>query len=310
MEDQRRNTGDPLKGESMMSVYAGEHYFRDPTFPFHMDRYVIGRNQHIPSHTHDFVEFVFVVSGCAVHEMSGHRYELKPGDVFVIEPDIYHSYTASAEVDTIVYNVLFDPRLLRVELESLLQLPAFVQFFYLRPFLRRNASFVPYQSLNPEEKQTIESHLHVMHDEYKTMRDGFQLLIRTRWIETMIWLSRYLEQPPPTEKLAIGDRKWIDSILHVIETHYNQPLTLEQLSRSSGMSVSSFTAKFREATGRSPMDYKQGVMISHACALLTGTGRKVLDIAHETGFNDISFFNKMFRKHTGMTPKQYRQERV
>ena len=76
----------------MGEVYRKEYFFRDERFPFHIARYRIGRGQVIPSHTHDFVELVFVVEGDASHEMGGHTYRLRPGDVFVLEPSAYHSY--------------------------------------------------------------------------------------------------------------------------------------------------------------------------------------------------------------------------
>ncbi|XID90324.1 helix-turn-helix domain-containing protein [Paenibacillaceae bacterium WGS1546] len=290
-----------------MTVHTGAHFFRHEEFPFHIDRYAIRPNEHISSHTHDFVELVFVVSGNAMHEMAGNRYTLREGDVFVIEPNIFHSYTATGE-ETIVYNALFDPDFLRRELDSLIQLPAFVQFFYLLPFLRRSDSFVPYQPLEEEQRSVILHHLSYIHSEYAAQREGWQLLVKTRWIECLVWLSRFLkDKPGAAPRPTVGDRNWIGSVCYFIEREFRQPLTLEQVSRLCGMSVSSFTAKFRAATGSSLVDYKHKIQIRHACRLLAETDRKITDIAYEAGFGDISFFNKIFRKHRGMTPKEYRR---
>lgn len=290
-----------------MTVYVGENFFRDPDFAFFIDRYTIVAGERIPSHTHDFVEFVFVVSGSAVHDMSGHRYEIRAGDVFVLEPDVYHSYTGSPGEDTVVFNVLFDPAFLEREMDALLQMPSFVHFFYFLPFIRKSgASFLPYQSLKPEEQANLESHLGMILEEYRACREGYQLLIKTRWIECLIWLSRYLGIEQKRKEPAVSDSEWIRSVRHFIEQHYKQNLTLKQFSQISGMSVSSLTAKFKRATGMSLFDYKHGVQIREACLLLADTDRKVLDVAHETGFHDISFFNKIFRKHVGVTPRQYR----
>ncbi len=291
-----------------MNVHTGAHYFKNEDFPFHIDRYAIQPRESISSHTHDFVELVFVVSGHAEHEMAGNRYTLQKGDVFVIEPNIFHSYTGTGE-ETIVYNVLFDPDFLRRELDSLLLLPAFVQFFYLLPFLRRSASFVPYQPLQEEQRSVILHHLDTIYSEYSAQREGWNLLVKTRWIECLVWLSRFLDNKPGIGPLpTVGDRDWIESVCHFIEQEFRQPLTLEQVSRLCRTSVSSFTAKFRAATGSSLVEYIHKVRIQYACMLLVETDRKITDIAYEAGFGDISFFHKVFRKHRGLTPKEYRRQ--
>ncbi|GGD51655.1 AraC family transcriptional regulator [Paenibacillus nasutitermitis] len=290
-----------------MTVYTGNDYFRDSRFPFYIDRAVISRNQPIPSHTHDFVELVFVVEGSAFHEMAGHQYRLATGDVFILEPHVYHSYLGSADEDTVVYNVLFDTAFLQKELEALQEIPAFIDFFYLMPFLRKSQSFIPYHPLQAAQKLQFQSHLQTIYDEYEQGRDGSQLIIKTRWIECLVWLSRYHQENRSAQRHVLSDRERILSIRNFVELNYKQPLTLIQLSRICGMSVSSFTAKFKENTGKSLMDYKHEVQIRHASALLLDTDTKILDVALETGFNDISFFNKTFRKHTGMTPREYRR---
>ncbi|WP_219838214.1 AraC family transcriptional regulator [Paenibacillus sp. R14(2021)] len=290
-----------------MTVFKGDMFFKQEDFPFFIDRYTIKRGEYIPSHTHDFIELVFVVEGSAEHDMSGHTYQLAAGDVFVLEPNVYHSYRCAPEKDTVVYNVLFEAAFLQREMDVLQQLPSFVNFFYLLPFLRKSHSFVPYHPLLPVQKLQIQSHLAAIYEEFTERRDGYQLLIKTRLIECLVWLSRYhQENREAVKQPSVSERAWMDSIIHFVERHYHQPLTLQQLSQLSGMSVSSFTAKFKEAAGMSLLDYKHTVQIRHASTLLLSTDKKVLDIALETGFGDVSFFNRVFRKHTGLTPREYR----
>ncbi|RAP77649.1 AraC family transcriptional regulator [Paenibacillus montanisoli] len=291
-----------------MTIYKGANFFQQNDFPFHIHRYTIQKGEHIPSHTHDFVELVFVLEGSAIHEMTGHTYKLSAGDVFVLEPQVYHSYTCSQEQEVTVYNVLFDASFLQREMEVLQQMPSFVNFFYLVPFLRKSQSFVPFHPLQPSQKLQIQSHLQTIYDEYRQRREGYQLVIKTRWIECLVWLSRFHhENRKSMQSSAVSDKEWMDSIIHFVETHYYQPLTLQQLSQLCGMSISSFTAKFKETTGLSLLDYKHMVQIRHAAQLLRTSNSKVLDIALEVGFNDVSFFNRMFRKHIGQTPKEYRR---
>lgn len=297
-----------------MTTYQGRNFFRDARFPFFIERYTIRKREVIPAHTHDFMELVYVAGGSGSHEMAGRRYELSTGDVFILEPNVYHSYAGSEEEDAIVYNVLFDLDFLKQEFEVLQQMPAFVDFFYLAPFLRRNAAFVGYHPLLEHQRHVLEANLQTILREFLEKEDAYQLLIKTRLIECLVLLSRFHRDNqrdvlPAAGSADMSEETYMNAIARFVELHYNQPITLEQLSRISSMSVSSFTAKFKKLHGQSLISYKQSVQIRHACELLDRTSRKVLDIAHETGFNDISFFNKVFRKHTGLSPRSYRQRR-
>ncbi|GBF72954.1 hypothetical protein PA598K_01233 [Paenibacillus sp. 598K] len=291
-----------------MTIYEGQQFFADADFPFYIDRYTIKRGELIPPHAHKFVEFVYVVSGNAVHEWSDRRHALAPGDVFAIEPDTYHSYIGSPNEETVVYNILFERELLRRELESLLHVPAFIDFFYLAPFLRNHASFVPYTPLKAYHRTQIDGHLRTMLQEYQERRDGFQLIIKNRWIECMVLLSRYhaeIQNETPTSRDLSKD-EWISSIRNFVELNCDRDLSLAQLASTCGMSVSSFTAKFKQATGHSLLDYKHAAQIARACRMLAEGDMKIAAIAYEAGFRDVSFFNRIFRKHTGMTPRAYR----
>ena len=291
-----------------MTVYSRQSFFKDEQFPFFIDRYVIEKGRIIPSHTHEFVELVYVVSGNALHEMSGNRYHLTAGDVFILEPDAYHSYNGTDTEETVVYNVLFSVEFLRSELDALKQMPSFVDFFYLAPFLRKTASFIPYSPLNDAQHLQILNHLRAIHEEFNERKEGYQIIIKTRWIECLVLLGRFHKDNQHAQRSTLSDKEHMESIRHFVELNFQQPLTLEQLCRISGMSVSSFTAKFKDHTGVSFLDYKHELQVRHARQLLTGTNKKILEIALEAGFNDISFFNKVFRKYSGLTPKDIRKQ--
>ncbi|MFD0673757.1 helix-turn-helix domain-containing protein [Cohnella sp. GCM10027633] len=291
----------------MEQLLRKQDYMPDGEFPFVVQRYNIRKGTEIPSHAHDFYELVYVVSGSATHEMADHRYALRPGDVFILEPHASHRYEASPHEDTIVYNVLFDTAFLQREIETLLRLPGFVDFFYLAPFHRASASFVPFIRLDELQSGLLLDSLKRMETELAERQAGYPLLVKNRWIECLIMLSRFHRDGTSGNRPELSDRERIESIRHLIETNYTRSFSLEQLSKLCGMSVSSFTAKFKDATGMSMLEYKQSVQIRHACRLLETTDDKVVAIALETGFDDISFFNRTFRKIKGRTPKDYRR---
>lgn len=293
-----------------MIILQASQIFGDHTFPFHIERYTIRKGQDIPLHTHDFVELAYVVEGEAIHEMSGMACNLRSGDVFILEPNIYHSYKGSQHKETIVYNVLFKLELLHRELNALCEIPSFLDFFYIAPFLRRNATFYPHVTLSGTYKTCFESHIDSLLREQNEREIGYQLVIKTRFIECLVHLSRYyVAHGRPAPVANYTDQEWIASITSLIEQHYNKPFTLEQLSRLCGMSISSFTVKFKAFTRKTFIEYKHDVQIRHACRLMETTEHKIAEIAQAVGFEDLSYFYKIFRKKLGIPPLKYRQSR-
>ena len=97
----------------------------------------------------------------------------------------------------------------------------------------------------------------------------------------------------------------IKQALEYIESHYTHALTLNDLASSIGMSPKYFCQFFKEMTQHSPIDYLNQYRIERACDLLRISNKSFFDIAEETGFHDLSYFIKMFKKYKGITPKQY-----
>ena len=65
---------------------------------------------------------------------------------------------------------------------------------------------------------------------------------------------------------------------------------------------------FKETMGTSFVDYLRDYRLTMASRLLTTSDSAILDIASETGFDNLSYFNRVFKKKYGMTPRQFRSE--
>ena len=283
-----------------------ENHLPDESFPFTIHKYTIQPEEIIPSHTHDCVELVYVLSGNAHHELAGISYQLHPGDVFVIEPTVHHSYRGSEQNPTVVYNVLFQTSLIQKEIQSLCQFGPFVNWFYLAPFLRKTALFVPHISLNGAQSQHLEQQLDAMLQEVSEQHLGYQMLCKTLLIGIMVYLSRCGAESGLTADAAKSSDEWLATVVGFLEQHYQKPISLHQLSQLCEMSVSSFATKFKRLTGLTVLEFKHRVQVREACQLLKATDYKILAVAQTVGFNDLSFFYKVFRKQTGVTPSQYR----
>ena len=74
------------------------------------------------------------------------------------------------------------------------------------------------------------------------------------------------------------------------------------------MSIRNFMRRFQSATGDKPLMYLQRLRIETAKNLLTTTKRSVKTISYDVGYDDASFFARLFRQRTGMSPNQYRRQ--
>lgn len=91
-----------------------------------------------------------------------------------------------------------------------------------------------------------------------------------------------------------------------ISKHFNEPLTLEDVAVQVHLHPSYFSTLFKQSTGSSFKEYLNMVRIEESKRLLANTDFSIIDIAIAIGFEDQSYFSKVFKKYTGLTPKQFR----
>jgi len=96
-------------------------------------------------------------------------------------------------------------------------------------------------------------------------------------------------------------------IQHWLEEHYTEKFRLEDVASRHGMSIRNFMRRFQAATGDKPLHYLQRLRVETAKNLLTGSRKSIKTISYEVGYDDASFFARLFRQHTGLSPNQYRQ---
>lgn len=97
----------------------------------------------------------------------------------------------------------------------------------------------------------------------------------------------------------------LKSVFEYIENHYSSEITLKQLSQISGMSPKYFCRYFQAFAHKTPMDYINYYRIERACGELCTTDAPITSVAYDCGFNDCSYFIKLFKRYKHITPKQY-----
>ena len=98
----------------------------------------------------------------------------------------------------------------------------------------------------------------------------------------------------------------IQSVQQRFEENYNQTFNIKDLAERFGLSRRVFERRFKTATGITPLDYLQRTRVEIAKNLLEETSRTFSEIAFMVGYEDTSFFRKLFKKHTHLLPREYK----
>ncbi|CAN5775465.1 hypothetical protein BH09VER1_BH09VER1_17090 [soil metagenome] len=143
--------------------------------------------------------------------------------------------------------------------------------------------------------------------EFAGKKVAHELRLRALLLDVMTDLLRWEEEAGRKMSVSSGALNWsqLEKALRFIHEHYSEPLYVEQIARTAGLSVSRLQALFHEALGMSCVQYLRSYRISHASAMLCSPDARVTDIALSVGFETLSHFNTSFRSFMGMSPTQY-----
>lgn len=278
-----------------ISLSKGDHYFR-PDVPIFVNRAVEAFEK--IEHRHDFLEISYVGEGSGTHYIGDQALQVHQGDIFLIPVGVSHVFRPAAASDSrppIVYNCLMAVESIRpllqsfpggAELATLLDEPDWQQY--------RDA-FGEFRRLFLK-----------LYDAYTTKRSGWNTELHLAVLELLLYLHRYRDEPSSTGQEPISPG--MEMALHIIHNRFHSPITLKEAAELSALGERQFHRKFKSRTGMTFIEYVQSARIDEACRLLRTTDRKVADIASSVGYQDITFFNRLFRKKTGLSPREYRKE--
>ncbi|MDL2252474.1 AraC family transcriptional regulator [Ruminococcaceae bacterium OttesenSCG-928-I18] len=138
-------------------------------------------------------------------------------------------------------------------------------------------------------------------------RDGYQLLAKGLLWEFfgIVYEQGYYTENPAQSHGAIRKIQQLKQVLARIEQGYGGRITLEELAETAGMTPKYFCHFFRSMTGRTPIDYLNHHRIEAACARIAAGESNITEVAYDCGFNDLSYFIRVFKRHKTLTPKQY-----
>lgn len=294
-----------------VDTLKAEHYFEAGT-PICVTKYAYDRYDEIRLHRHEFIEIAYVCKGKGRHVVDGHEQPVSQGDLFIVQFDTPHSFfpNDTANSDRLeVYNCMLLPEFLGAMHMELPILKEVVGLFLLNGLYPEERTYKPDLKLTDSLTNDFQSVFAGMYEEYAAKREGYVELLKLKLCELLIKIyraynSRYRDTPDPDRyKLEL-----IQRAISYLREHYAAPVQLGDISRHALLSKSYFSAQFKKTTGMSVFDYLQKLRIEEACRLLEERSDKITDIAGQVGYGDYRFFNKTFRKVTGMTAGEYRKK--
>ncbi|MDR0829412.1 MAG: AraC family transcriptional regulator [Prevotellaceae bacterium] len=102
------------------------------------------------------------------------------------------------------------------------------------------------------------------------------------------------------------DNRRIQKVEEYINKNYKQPITLPEVAKIAGMTPVSFSRFFKQSTGRGLFDFIIDTRLGYASRLLVDTTNSISEIGYDCGFNNISNFNRLFKKRKDRSPKEFR----
>ena len=99
----------------------------------------------------------------------------------------------------------------------------------------------------------------------------------------------------------------VDRTLEYINQNFDKSIKLGEVARLSNMTDAAFSRFFKSKTGMTFIDCLNEIRLGNASRLLIDTSQSVAEIAYNCGFNNISNFNRIFKKRKGITPKEFRE---
>ncbi|MGG3281385.1 helix-turn-helix domain-containing protein [Paenibacillus solani] len=142
---------------------------------------------------------------------------------------------------------------------------------------------------------------------YEEMRGGksYRNMICQGILQELIgMLARELEKT----ELTPSKRKYADTIKSYLLEHYREPIEIDRLAKLIQRSSNYTAALFKEVYGHSPIRYMHQLRVQEACGLLLHSDMSITHIAHYLGYYDTSYFYRMFKKYTGLSPTDYVHE--
>ncbi|MCD9022488.1 AraC family transcriptional regulator [Cohnella silvisoli] len=282
------------------------------SFPVHLERIVHTAEDAPPVHSHDFNELFFVVHGRAAHYFEGKTYPLYTNDVVMIRPGEYHAFYIEPGQQLEIINCLFLPHIFEESWIPLIDRENSISSFLIRPLLNKHEEFHPRLSLGKQQSERVKQVLEQLMTEYEENRAYALSIMQMKLSELLMLIIRFHEEDQirqqmpahrPSERMVM-----LRGIQRYMEENYEQKLNIEMLARSYGFSGRHLKRLFKQETGMTITEMSHHIRVEKAKLLLAQTKEPIVAIAGRVGYEDPSFFSRLFARKVKCSPGKYREQ--
>lgn len=256
----------------------------------------------VPLHWHNETEFIVIKKGQGIVTVNLEKRRVRAGEIVLVMPGILHSIAQDGEETMEYENILFDAKILFAEEGD----ACTMEFF--QSFLEGTKSYSPWIDGSRPFHERMRDCIEQMDRLCEFRPKAYQLAVKGYLFQFFFHLFGNDGVEKSKENRKAMER--IKLILQKIEKDYREDLTVEEMAKALGFSQSHFMKFFKANMGKSFVQYLNDYRLTRAARFLAMTSRDVLEIAIDSGFSNISYFNRLFKKKFHMTPMEYRKIRV
>lgn len=143
--------------------------------------------------------------------------------------------------------------------------------------------------------------------ELQLQRENYEEMISLYMHHIFITINRYIVEGRETKNDTIND---IERAVHYFNENYSKPISIEQYASEHLMSANWFIHSFKNIMKVPPMQYVVNLRINAAKGYLEKSSKNISEIADAVGYSNPLYFSRLFKKHTGMTPSEYKKTRL
>ena len=292
---------------------TSESIFPSKDLPFYIGKYYHTNFSDLKIHTHDFIEIVYVYDGKGYHIYNNVTYPVSKGELYIINsrtPHCFYPTDKSNSEHLVVYNLCFLPEFIssiNIHLPILVELTDIMLYKSLYP---DEIIYSPDLKLSGSMRTEIEQLYEKMYLEFTSKGINYVELLRLSLCERLLKIHRFYRQNHASPESAVIKyrHQLIPDCIQYLRENYSKKVTIEELSNNFFLSKSYLSSLFKKATGSGVVEYLQHIRIERACELLTNTTLSITEISTQVGYTDYRFFNKSFKKITGVTAHEYRKK--
>ena len=250
-------------------------------------------------HYNDY-EVYYLLEGERCYFIGTKIYHLKQGSLVFVRRNVIHKTALSREAH-------HDRILLEISRSYLESVFAITGELTPHDFFQDDCIIL---SLESEEQNFITELLLALGRELGTKNSGFRLLAKSLVAELFIYAKRMENKTNPSASSRTDDprHRQIEQIACYIAENCCSPLSLNSIAEQFYMNKCYLSRIFKEITGFTVNGYLHARRIQKARSLLIQNSMNISEVSEATGYENLTYFERVFKKHTGMSPLEYRRQ--